>query len=100
MNSEFVPKITLQVEAMKGSIVHAMGLCGSDMEAYINKSVADQMSAIDYDGIIQKAMEHAVCAAINNYFTWGQGQKDVQAATDAAMQAFKDKAQEQENDRD
>ena len=80
MNAEFIPKITLNVEFMKGSMVHAMGLAGSDVEKHIAAAIDEQLKNIDYDRIILEHLSTAVSSAVKDHFSYGEGRKAIEKA--------------------
>jgi len=51
MKAEFMPKIRVEVDFMKASIVQAMGLQGSDVEQHINKAIEEAVKNVDYNAI-------------------------------------------------
>lgn len=73
MDAGFIPKIRLDIEHMKGSIVHAMGLVGSEMEESINKEVDKAMRNLDLKYTVQDVISEVVREKLKSYFMIGDG---------------------------
>ena len=91
MREEFVPKIRLEIDFMKASMIQALGVDGSEVSKHIQAAIDKAVAEIDYEAIVKGQVDNAVRSGVKNYFEHGQGKIDVNNAVDAALDSLRKK---------
>lgn len=90
MNYDGAPVIRLEVENMKQSILHHMGVNGSDLGKHIDAHIDKALFTYPWQQKVDEAVHTALNEAIGEYFRFGGGSKEIkQTVEDALNNLFK-----------
>jgi len=85
MKAEFIPKIRLEVESMKASIIQCLGFQGSEMGKLIEEQVERSLTTYDFESHVRRVVWKVVDDAILEEFTTGQSAKRIKEAVVQAL---------------
>ena len=86
MNYEAMPKIRLEVESMKASIIAHLGARGSELGEQLDAEITRAIDSYDWQGKVSSIVHAALDEKIASYFKYGDGAKAVE---DAISEGFK-----------
>lgn len=69
MTPEFIPKIRLEIDAMKASIIQCMGLNESEMAKAIEQAVEEKIACYDFRGHVYRLVEKSIDETLNYMFS-------------------------------
>lgn len=77
-----LPRIRMELEGMKESIVHALGMHSQEIERHVEEELSKAIEAFDFEFIVRDAANDAVAKAvrqaIETYFSYGDGHKAIE----------------------
>ena len=89
MDSQFAPQIRLEIEAMKASIMHHMGLHGSELGEHIDREVMKAIESYPWEERVRKIAHNAIDEAVERYFKYGGGAyRAIHDAIDKAVEGL------------
>lgn len=94
MLNEFMPRITVRVEAMKENIIHHMGIANSDMGEAVSKAVDKAVENYDLTTQVNTLVKDIINEAIARYFRLGPGCDIITDAVNTALDKVFKKPQE------
>jgi len=80
MNVEFMPKIRLEIDSMKASIIQCLGVHNSELEKIINEQVEKSLLEYNWEEDINNCVQQCIHEAIHNLFNYGDGSKLINKA--------------------
>lgn len=79
-----LPHIRLDLEHMRYSVIHALGVHNREIEKYVSDELARQIEAFDYEASLKRyvdaAIERAVKQSVEDFFLSGGGSATVYEA--------------------
>lgn len=82
MDTSFLPIIRFEVEGVKAHIASMLGLRGSEMMERISAEVDKAVANYDLSRAVTAAVSDGMRKAVNDFFTYGEGYKRIQAAVE------------------
>ncbi len=85
MDFEALPRLRLELDHMKSTIITHLGIHGSELSGKINEKIEEVIANYDFDGEISRIASNAITEAIEKEFTSGEGAKFIQNAINEAF---------------
>ena len=94
MNYDAMPQIRLEVEHMKHSILHHLGVAGSQLGECLEKEIQAAIETYPWQHRVTEIVHHAIDDYVKAYWSYGKGSKRItQAIDDAFSQRLDDDQQ-------
>ena len=75
-----LPIIRLEIEGMKHSILHHLGLHNDEIARLVEREIDDAIKNIDLRAKVRSEVERAVTKSIEEYFRYGGGASAISQA--------------------
>lgn len=85
MDYEAMPKIRLEVEHMKHSIISHIGATGSELGEMMGAEITAAVDSYPWKEQVSKIVHDALEQHISDYFKYGTGREAIKVSVDAAF---------------
>ena len=89
MDSKSIPLIRLEIEHMKHSILHHMGLRNSDLGDAIEAEIDKALACYPWETAVRKIVHQQITDQVEWFFKYGEGATAIRESLEAAVKELK-----------
>lgn len=85
MNEKAIPVMRFDIEGMKASIFHHLGVVGSELGKALDEEITKAVESFPWESRTKEIVHEAIESQIKSYFQYGEGAEAIKKTINTAI---------------